>query len=278
MRERWLGAGLAVLLMAGPADAITGICPDGSIFIVQSKDKIPCRNAKEVDSQDVPPVRPELLPRPYLWEVYRARNDVNNPYQLVDEAERVRQQRGGTPPPGVATGPERGAAPPPVASAPPPQTAMRSAAPSAPELGLTDGEMRDLFLLVELSQDDAPAEFLRETVRGEERFRVSLAHSAAFEQRVHGELPSSGPVLLFTALAKQSDTFHANLTFVQGHVAFSPETDDPSQLGILQGRLGQLDADELLLGYVVLPTSMDLTRPMDIYWNDRRLESVLLRR
>ena len=82
----------------------------------------------------------------------------------------------------------------------------------------------------------------------------------------------SGGVLVFTALSKRPEAFHANLTFVQGHLSFQPEIGNARQLGILQGRLGDLAADELVLGYVVLPDAMDPSRPMDIYWNDRRIE------
>ena len=60
----------AALASAAPAFAITGVCPDGSIFIVQSASDIPCKQAKRIESHEVPPVRPENLPRPYrpvLW-------------------------------------------------------------------------------------------------------------------------------------------------------------------------------------------------------------------
>ena len=67
--RRSLWSALAALLAAAPASAaISGVCPDGSIFIVQSADAIPCRGAKRVDPQDLPPLQPELLPRPYGWE------------------------------------------------------------------------------------------------------------------------------------------------------------------------------------------------------------------
>jgi hypothetical protein len=67
------------------------------------------------------------------------------------------------------------------------------------------------------------------------------------------------------------EPFHANLTFVQGHLTFQPAAEDPRQLGVLQGHLGDLDADEVVLGYVILPDAMDTGEPMDVYWNDRRI-------
>ncbi len=77
--------------------------------------------------------------------------------------------------------------------------------------------------------------------------------------------------------ANAPGTFHANFTFVQGHVAFHPEPNDPRQLGILDGALGDLTAGERVLGYAVLPEGIDLSRPTDVYWNDRRISVALLR-
>ena len=86
-RASSLCSALAALLAAAPAAAaISGVCPDGSIFIVQSPDAIPCRGAKRVDPQDLPPLQPELLPRPYGWERFNRLADPNNPYNLVDSA------------------------------------------------------------------------------------------------------------------------------------------------------------------------------------------------
>ena len=72
-------------MFAAPAGAaITGVCPDGSIFIVQSSDAIPCSQAKRVEPSDVPPIQPELLPRPYGWERFQREADPNNPYNLIE--------------------------------------------------------------------------------------------------------------------------------------------------------------------------------------------------
>ena len=63
----WLG----VSLVSAPAaaEALSGVCPDGSIFIVQRHADIPCKRAKLVDSAELPPIRPQLLPRPYMLPV-----------------------------------------------------------------------------------------------------------------------------------------------------------------------------------------------------------------
>ena len=58
---------LALLTSTGFAQdalaSITGVCPDGSIFIVQSPSTIPCRNSESVDPSHVPRLRPEYLAR-----------------------------------------------------------------------------------------------------------------------------------------------------------------------------------------------------------------------
>src|SRR5688572_33261975 len=119
-------AWITALLFAAPAAAgISGVCPDGSIFIVQSADTIPCRDAKRVDPTDVPPLQPELLPRPYGWERFNRLADPNNPYNLVDAP----------PPPGFGATAEAGRAATPPAPAPPgpgaePLPAVSTAAPT----------------------------------------------------------------------------------------------------------------------------------------------------
>ena len=98
--------GLAVLVGGSAAAAsITGVCPDGSIFIVQRAESIPCARAKLVEPHEIPPVRPELLPNPYTWQVYNEGASPNNPYNLIDEARKVRSlsSEGVTPPPPTPT-------------------------------------------------------------------------------------------------------------------------------------------------------------------------------
>jgi len=255
------------LITAGEALAtITGLCPDGSVFIVQTTAAIPCRNAKLVDPDEVPPLRPEYLPSPYTWQVYNETRNPNNPYNLIDAARQIRSmERQPTAPPAVSSGPETGE----VVEAKP------SATIGPLDLGLADQEVRDLFQIVQLSQEYTPASFARETADGRGVFEVSLAHSAAFENRLREAWASrgglaDGRVLLFTALSKQPEDFFANFTFVQEHLTFQPEATSARQLGVLQGRLGSLQANELVLGYVVLPPQIDLSADLDVYWNDRR--------
>jgi len=291
------GRALALPLLLGwgapaAAESITGVCPDGSIYIVQSAAAIPCRGSKQVDPGDVPPIKPEFLPRPYAWELFNRQQDPNNPYNLIDAAAQIRDAgaagagvpvAGETPPgvdPRTGVDPQTAMTPPGVTPpAPEPvQTAAVRPTHRAPEpdpdLGLSDQEIRDLLLIVELAQRSAPAAFPPEEGNA---LTVLLAQSTAFEPRLRqarSSLPS-GSVLLFAAVAADDADFHPNLTFVQGHEAYQPEPANPDQLGVIRGRLGSLEADEAVLGYVVLPSRMDTGKPLDIYWNDRMLTTVL---
>ncbi len=258
---------LSALVATSAQGGFTGVCPDGSMFIVQRREAIPCKDAKLVEPDEMPPLRPQYLPRPYAWQKFNQRNDPNNPYNLIDAGE------GGLATETAAGSPGR-SRPAPQAQRPP-----VSAPPSAPvELGFSEQEIRDLASIVGLSQQVAPAEFTRSTRDGRPGLTLRLAHSQAFEAALratawHG--PGDGPVVLFAAEASAPEAFYANLTFVQGHVAFHPDPEDPGQLGMLRGALGELGAGEALLGYAVLPDRVDLSRPLDIYWNDQRLATTL---
>lgn len=272
--RRWTPFAAAVLAVgaASEAHAISGVCPDGSVFVVQRAADIPCSRARTVEPSDVPPLRPENLPRPYLWQVYQEKQNENNPYNLLERAERVRGGLGqGAAPPPSAPGaapqpppepnatPQVAAAPP---TAPPPQRA---------DLGLTDGELRDLFVLVELSQKGVPATFVEEA-GGAEAIRVSFAHSAAFEQRVRNATGVDGTVLLFSVQPSQRQRFQPNFTFVQGQTAFRPQPGRERELDVLVGSIsGDLAPEQLVLGYAVLPSTIDASHPVDLYWDDRRL-------
>lgn len=259
---------LALTLATAPeASAITGVCPDGSVFVVRRAADIPCSAAKRVESSQVPPLRPENLPRPYLWELHREKQSENNPYNLLERAERMRSGGGMVPSlaPSVAEpAPNVAAAPPVAAPAPPPRSEKA-------DLGLTDGELRDLFYLVELSQQSKPATFVEEA-GGEEAIRVSFAHSEAFEARMREAGVADGTVVLWSVQPRTSQRFQPNFTFVQGETAYQPQPGRARQLDVLVGKIGgELQPEEVVLGYAVLPPSIDLARPVDLYWDDRRI-------
>lgn len=270
---------LGAALIASPAQAaISGVCPDGSIFIVQNARQIPCSGAKQVEPSEIPPLRPEYLPSPYTWQVWNEKHDPDNPYNALDSAQQVR--RYDVPPVGGAA--EGNVSTPPGVT---PDAATAFARPGERagaarigplDLGLSDAELRDLFTIIDLSQQRVPARLQRRTADGQGVFEVAMARSRAFEGRLQQAWQSRGglgsqPVLLFTAHSKRAEDFWANLTFVQGHLTYQPDSANPRQLGILQGRLGALDAGEVVLGYVVLPESWDLAQALDVYWNDRHM-------
>jgi len=274
---------IALGAAASGSASVTGVCPDGSMFIVQRAESVPCRDAKAVDPSDVPPMKPEYLPRPFGWEVFYRKNDPNNPYNLIqgqpvappapeprvqerpsDPRSQVEQplQPGWTP---ERSNPQSGSVP----------VARAETRPEPAGLELADSEAEDLALIVELSQRRAPASFADDGSQGGMR----LARSLAFEARMREHLAntgrsSSGPVVLFVADAGSQGAFYGNLTFVQDGIAFHPSREDPDQLGVIRGRLGPLENGVSVLGYVVLPDRLDPSHPIDVYWNDRQLTAI----
>ncbi len=252
---------------------------------MQRAESIPCTNAKRVEPGEVPPIKPELLPRPYAWEVFNQQQNPNNPYNLIDAARQVRETQAAEAAATAPSEPVKTARGEPIASSPPPAPTPEAAhaAPvdaKAPlDLGLSDEEARDLALIIELSQQRAPAAFARGD-HGAPTLAVRVAPSAAFEARLRDAWSRrgrtlAGPVLLFSARAAARESFHPNFTFVQGHEAFHPDPNDPTQLGLIRGDLGNLAPDSDVLGYVVLPGQVELAKPLDIYWDDRQITATL---
>jgi hypothetical protein len=284
-RMRNCGAALTCALAllaaasAARADSISGVCPDGSIFIVQHERQIPCSRSKQVEPGEMPPVRPDYLPKPHTWEIWSEQNDPNNPYNVVDQARQVRalsaSGAAGAPDGGAALTSSAGAAPSAALAAPPSVSASGARELSPIDLGLGAQDLADLFAIVELSQQRAPARFERETAGGDGVARVAFARSRGFEQRLLEAQASRGgaegeQVLLFSARSNRAHEFWPNFVFVQDHVTFQPDAANDRQLGVLQGRLGALKEGEVVLGYVVLPSSVKLDgRAIEIYWDDR---------
>jgi hypothetical protein len=268
---------LFALCAVPSAASVTGVCPDGSIYIVQHESQVPCARSKQMEPAEVPPMRPEYLPKPYTWRVWNEQNDPNNPYNVVDQARKVRELTAGA-------SAEAAAAAGVVAPSPP--RAVESAQPIAEsepaprgevgpvDLGLGAQDLSDLFAIVELSQERSPAAFERATAGGEGVSRVAFARSRAFEEQLLGAMASRGglageQVLLFAARSSQPQEFYPNFTLVQSHVTFAPDASSERQLGVLQGHLGQQGAGEVVLGYIVVPSSIDLAQELEIYWDDR---------
>ncbi len=257
------------------AKSISGVCPDGSMFIVQKRSAIPCSQAKEVEPGNIPPMKPEYLPRPYGWETFNRETDPNNPYNVIDAAAPVGDpapSRGSAPPPPP---PVRATSPQPSVSLPP-APRVASAPPSAPQgPAFSPAELSDLAAIVEARQSAAPATLLRPGDTEERGLELRLAHSGALDARVKSAQPGAGPVVAFHVLARDAGTFWGNLTFVQGHVAHYSDPQDPKAFRVLDGGLGSLKMGDRVLGYAVLPPGVDPSQPIDIYWDDRRLTATL---
>ena len=276
-----LGAACLLALTALPAAAdstLSGVCPDGSFFVVQSRSSVPCANPRFADAADLPPLRPHLLPRPYTWYVDQETRNPNNPYNLVEAAEKIRAARLG-PKPGAET----------AQTAPEPAPALNATAgtlptPSEPPvagpalLQLADDELRDLVRLIGLRQSDSPAQLEIADARGDARLRIQLAYSAAFESYALATLgrdPAASHVIVFASLAESDTEFQPNFFVVQSGRTFRPDPTSPSELGFLLGAPGTLPAGELAVGYLVVPSTFDPHAAMELFWNDRSIETVL---
>ncbi len=276
-----LGA-LAALASGARGDtSFSGVCPDGSYFIVQSRASIPCANPHLADPSDLPPVRPYLLPRPYTWYVDQEARSPNNPYNLLETARKIREARTGvtSPAPSNASAPAPPAQPGATAgfarATPPPQTESFGAESAVP---LADDELRDLVRLISLRQDAAPASFQIDDVHGASSLRIELAYSAAFEGYALATLgrdPRANHVLVWSARSAKAHDFRPNFFVVQSGRTFRPDPQNAAELGFLLGGPGELPAGEMAVGYFVVPASFDPGKPLEVFWNDRSVEAVL---
>jgi hypothetical protein len=275
---------VSLLTIAAPfaaADStLSGVCPDGSFFIVQSRSAVPCANPHFADPDDMPPLRPHLLPRPYTWYVDQEARNPNNPYNLVDAAEKIRAARQG-PKPGAAAPAQaaRAPAPRPAQNAvAPPLTARPEAAAPAALLQLPDDELRDLVRLIGLRQTESPAQLAISDAKGDSKLRIQLAYSASFESfalATLGRDPAANHVIVFAALAEHDTDFQPNFFAVQSGRTFRPDPTSPSELGFLLGAPGKLPAGEIAVGYLIVPVTFDPHATMELFWNDRSVETVL---
>ncbi len=258
-----LGA-LAIPLSAPASESIAGVCPDGSVFVVHQRSAIPCTRAKLVEPGSIPPLRPELLPRPYPWMVDQEARNPNNPYNLIDAAEAVRRARSGEAP--------RAAAEPTVRTAPAPTPAEGS----TPVLPME--ELEALVELIELRQAAAPAVLRAEDALGRGRLEIQFAYSRALEQQLLpwlGRTQQEARVIIFSVRAIEQVEFHGNLFFLQDARGFRPDVSLREEIGFFVGDFGHQEPGRILLGYAVLPGSFAPERPMSFYWHDRHVESTL---
>ncbi len=267
--------GLLAALLWSPAlvlaGSVAGICPDGSAFIVGRKADAPCVRARFVeDPSQLPPLRPELLPRPYTWTLDQRARDPNNPYNLLEAVEKMNKRHAAEPAaelrePRRAPIAASGLAPAPPVEATPPIG-----------LALDENEIRDLVRLVALRQELAPATYTVEDIEHHEQLLVRVAHSAAFEERVLGALGEVDKhVLLFSARSVQHSEFHPNFFLVRDGMTFRPDPQNSREVGFIVGDPGELEQGYLVLGYLVIPGRFDPRESLEIWWNDRSVVTTL---
>jgi hypothetical protein len=281
-----LGTCVTALILPGPAraESIAGLCPDGSAFVVARREDAPCRDPKFVDASDMPPLRPQYLPRSQAWQLNRQARDENNPYNLVERREGVVQGR-----PAKPAAKAQPATPSASASAAPAATrasltqapqAVRPEAPraSGPAFALSEDELRDLARLIVLRQQIAPAELTVEDVRGRPQLLLRYAYSPSFEERAIAALgldKTRSRVLLFSVRSEAEVEFFPNFGVIQDGVSARPEPSRRSELGFVLGAPGTMAQGRVSIGYLVLPARVDPGRPLDLWWNDRKLNATL---
>ncbi len=281
---------VAPLLEPGSALAggksVTGLCPDGSAFVVARRQDAPCARPKFVEeAAELPPLKPQYLPKPYTWYIEQEASSENNPYNVLERAQKLRAlQAQGRAAAGTAmtaaTGTPLGGQ---TLQARAPIAAEAQAAPAplsrtASPLALEREELEDLVQLVSLRQQVAPATLALLDASGREQLFLRLAYSPAFEERVLADLALGGEprrVLLFSARSAVASEFWPNFLVVQDGVTFRPEPEDPRELGFLVGEPGAMEKGVLSLGYLVVPARFDPAKPLEVFWNDRSMSATL---
>src|SRR5262245_9445090 len=279
-RRTALSIGALCALLAQPASAdstLSGVCPDGSFFVVQSREAVPCADPHFAEPDQLPPVRPYLLPRPYTWYVDQEARNPNNPYNLVESAKQIRDARKGVAPAQPATATAAGQPGAAAARGPAVAPAPTRAPSAAPLVALGDDELRDLVRLIALRQQDSPAQ-IEIKAQGGTQLRIALAYSASFESYalpVLGRDAKTSRVLVWSAQAVRAAAFKPNFLVVQTGRTFRPDPQNPAEVAYLLGSPGQIPAGEMAVGYLVVPASFDPAQKLEIFWNDRSVASVL---
>ena len=270
----------ALLAPSARAESVAGVCPDGSAFVVARKEDAPCPSPKFIQASDLPPLRPQYVPRGYIWSIDQQERDPNNPYNLVDRARAMRELKNGQQPGGETAGigaQERTG----VAATPSAAVATGSTRPASdptPSFVLPDDELRDLVRLIALRQEVAPATLPIDDARGAGLLEIRYAYSPAFEARAHTALgldPERTRVLLFSARSDAATEFYPRFFVVQDSVSFRPDPDKRSELGFVLGMPGAMEPGLLSIGYLVVPRRFDPAQSLTVWWNDRRLDVTL---
>jgi hypothetical protein len=196
--------------------------------------------------------------------------DPSNPYNLVDEARRIRELRAGEVTPESATaGTQANAG---GAPAPTPRSSETA------RLTLGESDLRDLVKLVSLRQQLAPAQIVVEDIHERPLLFIQLAYSGAFETAALQALnapPERVRILVFTARSTSEAEFYPNFLFTQNGATFRPDPLNAAEVHFLVGRPGTLAEGHMAVGYLRVPARFDPSAPMQIFWNDHNIDATL---
>ncbi len=270
--------GVCIATPAAVRAGVIAVCADGSIMIAKKWADVNCAGAIEVAPDDVPPIGSGIRPRSIAWA-----NFLREQETLRRESERVRSRAnrvsGRSPAEPTAreesldqTRAYRNDNAYGNGRAPSRDVARRPSAAMRASFTLTADERRDLALLVDLSQRDTPA-ILRNTQNGVTTARLKIAHSRAFEAklRAHQRTVSarrSGPVLVFSLEPANADVMDTPLSFVQGGPSFRPNARNSREFGWIDDVEAAPGQRTTRLGYIVLPESFEVSRPLAVFWGD----------
>lgn len=282
-----LAMGICIAIPAAARAGVVAVCADGSIMIAKKWADVNCAGAIEVAPDDVPPIGSGIRPRSIAWANFLGEQEA-----MRRESERVRTRanRVSGRSPAVPTVREESLDPTRAYRndnangnkralsgdlARHPSAAMRAS------FTLTADERRDLALLVDLSQRDTPA-ILKFTQNGVTTASLKIAHSRAFEAklRAHQRTASArhlGTVLVFSLEPGNADAMDTSLSFVQGGPSFRPNARNSREFGWIDDVDAATGQATTRLGYIVLPESFEVSRPLAVFWGDAVMGATLRR-
>jgi len=281
--------GMCIVIPAAARAGVVAVCADGSIMIAKKWADVNCAGAIEVAPDDVPPIGSGIRPRSIAWanflgeqeamrrESKRVRTRANRvsgrspavPTVREESLDPTRAYRNGN-----ANGNGNGRA---LSG----DLARRPSAAMRASFTLTADERRDLALLVDLSQRDTPA-ILKFTQKGVTTASLKIAHSRAFEAklRAHQRTASArhlGTVLVFSLEPGNADAMDTSLSFVQGGPSFRPNARNSREFGWIDDVDAATGQATTRLGYIVLPESFEVSRPLAVFWGDAVVGATLRR-
>jgi hypothetical protein len=260
---------------------VVAACSDGSVILAKKWSDVNCAGAVEVTPDGVPPIGSGIRPVPAAWANFlreqkaMRRANPSAGHRVDHASDRPTADSAANENSIVRTQADRRRQP--LA-----RYASSQPSPGArPSLTLFNDERRDLAHIVELSQRDTPA-ILEHMHAGDTTAVLQIAHSRAFEaqlrarQRAVANFPT-GPVIVFSLEPAGADLVSTHLSFSQGGRGFRPGTGDPRELGWIDDDDTRNQSGNRRLGYIVLPESFEVSRPLAVFWGDAVVAATLRR-